>query len=307
MSKGTATNAGLYMLLSVPAQPLEDVSMDFVMGLPQTQRGNDSIYVVVDRFSNMVHFIPCKKTTDAIRVAQQYFCEVVYAVIPKGPLDLIPLPNRSKVHSKAANFVNGLQEIHQAVYDHLTEANAKYKQAADKKHCSVEFEVGDFVWAILTKERYPAGEYNKLSARKIGPVEVIEKINSNAYRLKLPSHIRTADVFNVKHLIPYTGDSSDEDDSRVNSLHPWENDVNMEVLRKMGKYTGITYQVAIPMGGSNDLPITKQPPVAAQVLIGTPGTMKKWMSAKKLSAVYIKILVFDEADHMLDEVMVFDI
>ncbi|OWM69381.1 hypothetical protein CDL15_Pgr006344 [Punica granatum] len=75
----------------------------------------------------------------------------------------------------------------------------------------------------------------------------------------------------------------------------------MEVLRKMGKYTGITYQVAIPMGGSNDLPITKQPPVAAQVLIGTPGTMKKWMSAKKLSAVYIKILVFDEADHMLDE------
>ncbi|KAF7123540.1 hypothetical protein RHSIM_Rhsim12G0195200 [Rhododendron simsii] len=39
------------------------------------------------------------------------------------------------------------------------------------------------------------GEYNKLKARKIGPVEIIEKINPNAYRLKLPSYVRTADVY----------------------------------------------------------------------------------------------------------------
>ncbi|KAM0027670.1 hypothetical protein Hdeb2414_s0019g00542891 [Helianthus debilis subsp. tardiflorus] len=55
------------------------------------------------------------------------------------------------------------------------------------------------------------GEYNKLSAKKIGPVEIVEKINPNAYRLKLPSHIRCSDVFNVKHLLPYYGDSSDDE------------------------------------------------------------------------------------------------
>ncbi|PKI50012.1 hypothetical protein CRG98_029599 [Punica granatum] len=155
--------------------------------------------------------------------------QVVYVAVPEGPLGLIPLPNRSKVHGKAADFVDSLREIHQAVFEHLTAANAKYKQAADKKRRSVEFEVGDYVWAILTKDRYPAGEYNKLSARKIGPVQVIEKINSNAYRLKLHSHIRTADVFNMKHLIPYMDDSSDEDNSRANSLHPGENDAIEEV------------------------------------------------------------------------------
>ncbi|PKI67380.1 hypothetical protein CRG98_012224 [Punica granatum] len=77
---------------------------------------------------------------------------------------------------------------------------------------------------VTRVDRFSAGDYHKLAARKIGPVEIVEKINSNAYRLKLPSHIRTTDVFNVKHRIPYTGDSSDDDDSWTNSLHPGEND-----------------------------------------------------------------------------------
>ena len=54
------------------------------------------------------------------------------------------------------------------------------------------------MWAVLTKDRFPVGEYNRLSAKKIELVEIIEKINSNAYHLKLPTHIRIADFLKLK-------------------------------------------------------------------------------------------------------------
>ncbi|MFS8026481.1 putative RNA helicase [Helianthus anomalus] len=76
---------------------------------------------------------------------------------------------------------------------------------------------------------------------------------------------------------------------------------NMEVLLKMGKFTGITSELGLPADKANYIPISKRAPVTAQVIIGTPGTINKWIAAKKLGTSNLKILVFDEADHMLAE------
>jgi hypothetical protein len=69
--------AGLLQPLAVPKWKWEEISMDFMIGLPQTQKGNDSIWVIIDRLTKVAHFILVKTTYGGATLARLYLKEIV--------------------------------------------------------------------------------------------------------------------------------------------------------------------------------------------------------------------------------------
>ncbi|WVZ93805.1 hypothetical protein U9M48_039760 [Paspalum notatum var. saurae] len=63
--------------LAIPAWKWEDVHMDFIVGLPHTQKGYDSIWVVIDRLTKSAHFIPVKTTYRAKQYDELYISRIV--------------------------------------------------------------------------------------------------------------------------------------------------------------------------------------------------------------------------------------
>jgi hypothetical protein len=51
--------------------------MDFIVGLPRTQAGYDSIWVIMDRLTKVAHFIPVKMTYSGASLAELYMSQIV--------------------------------------------------------------------------------------------------------------------------------------------------------------------------------------------------------------------------------------
>jgi hypothetical protein len=51
--------------------------MDFIVGLPRTHDGYDSIWVIVDRLTKVAHFIPMRTTYTVAKLAELYMSRIV--------------------------------------------------------------------------------------------------------------------------------------------------------------------------------------------------------------------------------------
>jgi hypothetical protein len=70
-------SAGVLEPLSIPTWKWDDISMNFIVGLPLTARKKDSIWVIVDRLTKTAHFIAVHTTYSVQQYAELYIDQIV--------------------------------------------------------------------------------------------------------------------------------------------------------------------------------------------------------------------------------------
>src|SRR3954454_11849901 len=69
--------AGTLQPLYIPEWKWDKIEMDFVTSFTRSQKGHDAIFVVIDRFSKVAHFLPVKETISASQLADLYVSRIV--------------------------------------------------------------------------------------------------------------------------------------------------------------------------------------------------------------------------------------
>jgi hypothetical protein len=69
--------AGSLQSLPIPTSKWEDISMDFIVGLPRTAKGYDSIWVIVDRLTKIAHFLLVRVKYTVAAYAELYIASIL--------------------------------------------------------------------------------------------------------------------------------------------------------------------------------------------------------------------------------------
>ena len=69
--------AGLLQPLAILEWKFVHTEMDFVTGFPKSKRGNDAIFVVIDKLTKVAHFLPIKESITAAQLAELYTSRIV--------------------------------------------------------------------------------------------------------------------------------------------------------------------------------------------------------------------------------------
>jgi hypothetical protein len=110
---------GLLQLLSIPEWKWDDISMDFIVGLPMTTRKFDSIWVIVDRLSKSAHFIPINTKYRLEKYAK--FC-ISHVICLHGILKMI-------ISDRGSQFVARFwEQLHSSLETHMIHSSAYHPQ-----------------------------------------------------------------------------------------------------------------------------------------------------------------------------------
>nr|GFA47072.1 hypothetical protein [Tanacetum cinerariifolium] len=197
----------------IPEWKWAKITMDFVLGLPRTPSGYDSIWVIVDHLTKSAHFLPMKKMVSIEKLAQLYLKEIVFrhgvpvSIISDRDIGIdtylwsnsptiIAIMQASRRHHSRLSMGENVDRQSAGV-------KSRQKSYANIRRKPMEFEVGNMVMLKVSpwKGVICFGKRGKLSPRYIEPFKIIKRIGPVAYKLELPDKLRGIhNTFHVANL-----------------------------------------------------------------------------------------------------------
>ncbi|XP_071909682.1 uncharacterized protein [Coffea arabica] len=183
--------SGLLQPLEIPEWKWEHITMDFVTGLPRSQKRFDAIWLSGLNSNGTLRSVVWKKVSISDSLGRSWRKE-----------------NR---RSYSYTLDRRSQEKVNLIRERLQATQSRQKSYADTRMKDLEFEIGDkaFLRVKPLKSGVVSKKGKKLKSRYIGPFEILKRVGNVAYQLKLPASMaKVHDVFHVSMLRKYHPDPS---------------------------------------------------------------------------------------------------
>ncbi|XP_071939145.1 uncharacterized protein [Coffea arabica] len=232
--------SGLLQSLEIPEWKWEHITMDFVTGLPRSQKGFDAIWVIVDRLTKSAHFLPVSMSFSLEKLVKLYTEEILrlhgipvsivsdrdpsyqasiqmapyealYGRRCRSPIHWDEVGERKVMDPTAIPWIVEAQEKVKLIRERLQATQSRQKSYADTRRKDLEFEVGDkaFLRVKPLKSGVVSKKGKKLKPRYIRLFKILKRVGNVAYQLKLPASMaKVHDVFHVSMLRKYHPDPS---------------------------------------------------------------------------------------------------
>ncbi|GJS32629.1 putative reverse transcriptase domain-containing protein [Tanacetum coccineum] len=225
--------SGLLVQPEIPQWKWNNITMDFVIKLPKSSQGYDTIWVIVDRLTKSAIFVPMRETDPLEKLARMYLKESLgtslamsmgyhpetdgqsersiqtledmmcacVIIFGKGWVNHLPLVG--EVQLTGPEIVQETTEKIVQIKQRIQAARDRQKSYADLKLKPMEFQIGEKVIlkVSLWKGVVHFGKRGKLNPRYVRPFKVIERVGSVAYKLELLEELsRVHNTFHVSNL-----------------------------------------------------------------------------------------------------------